>query len=91
MSNWALEVLSEAAKRFNEYAVAPLPFPLHLQEPLGSQDSVLDSLALVTFIMEVEEVMTERKHYRNLTNGDALSHLDTVGALVAYMEAGSGD
>jgi acyl carrier protein len=91
MSNWALEVLDEAAKRFNDYAAVKLPLPLNPREPLATQKSSLDSLALMTFIMEVEEVMTERRIYRNLTEGNALSHFDTVGDLVAYMEGIAGD
>jgi len=91
MSTWALEVLDEAAKRFNDYAAVKLPLPLRLSEPLATQKSSLDSLAFMTFIMEAEDVLAKREIHRNLTDGNALSHFDTVGDLVAYMEGGADD
>jgi hypothetical protein len=86
--NAGLEIINRAAERFNEYCEVKhrLALPLHKGSAITGTGSPLDSLGVVNLVMEIELVLEENGWPTNLTNGEALAHLDTAGELAEYLE-----
>lgn len=83
-----LDILNEAARRFNEdlQPMEKVPYPLDPDTSLASASSALDSLAFMTYVMVVEEVIKEMGVSINLSNGEALAAFETAGSLATYLD-----
>jgi len=85
-----LELFNKAAVDFNGWCSERNRFdlPITLETPVAGPGSPLDSMAMVSFIMGVEELFEAKGISVNLSSAEALEHWDTFGTMISYLEDG---
>jgi D-alanine--poly(phosphoribitol) ligase subunit 2 len=91
MNTTLYTLVVDSVTELNDGLAAPVPIELGFAAPLFGADGVLDSLALVTLVLALEDSIEERTGIAvSLADERAVSQtaspFRTVGTLTAYVE-----